>query len=508
MKMAMQKLKEVFKMAYVKEVEWQGKIYDLFDKEARAKIQNLLEAVNKMDSDKANQADFDSYKTTNDEELKKKVDKEDSNKIVEELKKQLADKDKSIIDLSIKNTTDKDSSCVINDSTSKKIRALTLFGNSIQSATPTPTAPVDINNVTNPPIRLYHKNLFDFSVCTINANDSATVNSFDRDKCKIDFTTSESGVNSGIYLRHVNLNSYNKGYGVDYTKLSGKPVTLSFDVQSDINCKIGIQFIKTSYKYFDITPTEQRIVVTDTVDINKLNKALCFYTSQTKANITISNIQIEVNNTATDYENCEHNVISVNCKLCKVNNIVDILTIKPNGEGYITQNLVYERLLPGTSTSGSPWKYSTTSKRFYRDDNRFKVNYGVPNLLCSHFKVADNERDTTLDETIGFTTGSTTAHGIAIRKLDLKGDISAFESWLNDNEVYILIPLVTPIVTQLTTDEVDAVLTTSLYESATTVISDCDCEVEYVADTKSYIDNKFKELAQVIVASADESEVI
>ena len=495
-------------MAYVKEVEWKGKIYDLFDKEARAKIQNLLDSVNNMDSNKANQADFDNYKITNAEELKKKVDKEDSDKIVEELKKNLADKDKAIIDLSIKNTTDKDSSCVINDSTSKKIRALTLYGNSTQSTVPTPTAPVNIDNVTNPRSKLYHKNLFDFSVCTINANDSATVNSFDRDNCKIDFTTSETGVNSGIYLRHVNLNSYNKGYGVDYTKLSGKPVALSFDVQSDINCKIGIQFIKTSYKYFDITPTEQRIVVTDTVDINKLNKALCFYTSQAKANITISNIQIEVNNTATDYENCEHNVISVNCKLCKVNNIVDILTIKPNGEGYITQNLVYERLLPGTSTSGSPWKYSTTSKRFYRDDNRFKVNYGVPNLLCSHFKVADNERDTTLDETIGFTTGSTTAHGIAIRKLDLKGDISAFESWLNDNEVYILVPLVTPIVTQLTTDEVDAVLTTSLYESATTVISDCDCEVEYVADTKSYIDNKFKELAQVIVASAEESEVM
>ena len=159
MKTATQVLKEVFKkMAYVKEVEWKGKLYDLFDREARIKIQNLLEAVNKMDSNKANQADFDSYKTTNDEELKKKVDKEDSDKIVEELKKQLADKDKAIIDLSIKNTTDKDSSCVINDSTSKKIRALTLYGNSIQSSAPTPTAPVDIDNVTNPRSKLYHKN--------------------------------------------------------------------------------------------------------------------------------------------------------------------------------------------------------------------------------------------------------------------------------------------------------------------------------------------------------------
>ena len=80
---------------------------------------------------------------------------------------------------------------------------------------------------------------------------------------------------------------------------------MSFDIQSDINCKIGIQFIRYSYNYFDITPTEQRIVVTDTVDINKLSKAICFYTNKTKANITISNIQVEVNNTATNYEDCD-----------------------------------------------------------------------------------------------------------------------------------------------------------------------------------------------------------
>lgn len=53
-------------MAYVKEVEWKGKIYDLFDKEARVKIQNLLDIVNEMDSNKVNQADFNNYKTATD----------------------------------------------------------------------------------------------------------------------------------------------------------------------------------------------------------------------------------------------------------------------------------------------------------------------------------------------------------------------------------------------------------------------------------------------------------
>ena len=159
-------------------------------------------------------------------------------------------------------------------------------------------------------IAFYRKNLFDFNSIRVYGNSSASNVVVNKNSKSISFTTSETSVNSGIYIRHTSYQDY-KGYGVDYTKLGGKPVALSFDVQSDINCKIGIEFIKASYKYFDITSEKQRIVVTDTVDINKLNKALCFYTNKTKANITISNIQIEVNNTATDYEDCDYQKVTL-----------------------------------------------------------------------------------------------------------------------------------------------------------------------------------------------------
>ena len=218
---------------------------------------------------------------------------------------------------------------------------------------------------------------------------------------------------------------------------------------------------------------------------------------------TISNIQIEVGSIATNYEKCNANQASTDCTLCKVNNIVDTLAVNADGTGCITQNLLYERLTAGKSQSGSSWRYSTTSKRFYRDDTRFKANYGVPNLLCSHFKVADNERDTTLDETIGFTAGTGT--GIAIRMLQFDGDITSFEDWLDSNEVYILVPLANPIITELSKDEVDKILSLYTYYPSTTVISDCDCQIEYVADTKNYIDNKILEVATALVAH--ESEV-
>lgn len=47
--------------------------------------------------------------------------------------------------------------------------------------------------------------------------------------------------------------------------------------------------------------------------------------------------------------------------------------------------------------------------------------------------------------------------------------------------------------------------TVHTYYPNTTIIADCDCQTEYVADTKNYIDNKFNELATAIVAH--ESEV-
>ncbi len=453
---------------------------------------------------KLDKTDFNAYKTSTDKAVGENTNSIKANATaIDKCATDIAINSALINQNLIKATTDKDSSCVINDSTSKKTRALTVYGNSVQSSVPTPTAPLNIENVNNPAITLYKKNLFDFSVCNINVNDSATINSVDRDNCTISFTTSETGASSGVYLRHIDLSVFNKGYGVDYTKLSGKPVALSFDVQSNINCKIVIQFIKASYKYFDITSEKQKIVVTDTVDINKLNKALCFYTNKTKANITISNIQIEVNNTATDYEVCDVNKVEINCTLCKVNNVVDTLAVNADGTGCITQNLLYERLTSGKSQSGSSWRYSTTSKRFYRDDNRYKANYSMPNLLCSHFEVKDNERDVTLDNTIGFTAGTGT--GIAIRMLQFDGDVTAWESWLDSNEVYVLVPLKKPIVTELSKDQVDKILSLYTYYPSTTVIADSDFVLIYVADTKNYIDNKFNELATALVAH--ESEV-
>lgn len=259
-----------------------------------SKLSALINDIENLKNNKVNITDFNTFKDTTNKTIANHSTNINTNaNNIETMKADLDKKDKVIKNLTIKNTTEKSTGVVLNDSSDCNIVNLIC----------------DEKDDSNQ-IAFYRKNLFDFNSIRVYGNSSASNVVVNKNSKSISFTTSETSVNSGIYIRHTSYQDY-KGYGVDYTKLGGKPVALSFDVQSDINCKIGIEFIKASYKYFDITSEKQRIVVTDTVDINKLNKALCFYTNKTKANITISNIQIEVNNTATDYEDCDYQKVTL-----------------------------------------------------------------------------------------------------------------------------------------------------------------------------------------------------
>ena len=253
-----------------------------------SKISTLINDIENLKNNKVNITDFNTFRDTTNKTIANHSTNINTNaNNIETMKADLDKKDKVIKNLTIKNTIEKSTGVVLNDSSDCNIVNL-----------------ICDEKDNSKQIAFYRKNLFDFNNIRTNANDSASNIVVNKDNKSISFTTSDTGANSGIYIRHT-------VYGVDYTNLGGKSVTLSFDIQSDVDCKIGVQFTKYSYKYFDITPEKQRIVVTDTVDINKLSKALCFYTNKTKANITISNIQIEVNNTATDYEDCDYQKVTL-----------------------------------------------------------------------------------------------------------------------------------------------------------------------------------------------------
>ena len=317
--------------------------------EINTKLETPLSDIESLKSGKLDKADFNAYKTSNDTAVK-----QNATDIVQ-LK---AD----VLQNAIKVTTDKSTSIVLNDSSDCNIIGLTLYGKSTQSAIPTPTNPVDINNINNPKITV--------------TNDS--------------------------------------------------------DSQS----------------------------------------------------------------------------INIQCTLRGIGNVCDTLTVNSDGTGYITQRLFVERITSQQKSTSYEWNYSKTTHRFFRNDYSysFSTENSKPLILCTHFCVGENEKNTALDNSIGWINAS--GVGIAIRMNKFDGDIESFKKWLDDNEVYVLAPRSKPITVNLSKNEVDKIISLHTYYPHTTIVSDCDCEVEYVADTKSYIDSKFKELAQVIVASADESEVI
>lgn len=78
------------------------------------------------------------------------------------------------------------------------------------------------------------------------------------------------------------------------------------------------------------------------------------------------------------------------------------------------------------------------------------------------------------------------------------------EQFANGTPVMIAYELLTPIETPLSADELAAFAALCTYKPGTTVYNDEDVymELEYVADTKRYIDNKFNELAAAIVSNA------
>ena len=84
-------------------------------------------------------------------------------------------------------------------------------------------------------------------------------------------------------------------------------------------------------------------------------------------------------------------------------------------------------------------------------------------------------------------------------------DVAAF---VNSNGIQILCALSNPLETSLTADQIAAYKTLTTHKTTTLISNDAGAgmEVTYVADPKTYVDNKFAELSQAIVASASEAE--
>ena len=82
-------------------------------------------------------------------------------------------------------------------------------------------------------------------------------------------------------------------------------------------------------------------------------------------------------------------------------------------------------------------------------------------------------------------------------------DVESFKTWLQSNSLLIWYKTAEETFVPLTTPEQSALEALTTYFPTTIISNDADCEIEieYIADTKKYIDDKFAELAQNLAAT-------
>ena len=97
--------------------------------------------------------------------------------------------------------------------------------------------------------------------------------------------------------------------------------------------------------------------------------------------------------------------------------------------------------------------------------------------------------------------GTCFAYGDVIRLYYNLGSLENFNKWLTDNDVVVWYPLDTFIERDLTPEEIAAYKALRTYGPTTVITNDAGAgmEVTYVADTKTYIDNKFAALNKAVL---------
>lgn len=235
----------------------------------------------------------------------------------------------------------------------------------------------------------------------------------------------------------------------------------------------------------------------------------CYGSTDNTDNLQINNIQIERGDTSSDYEPYKGiQTATLNYELNAIDDVKDELVVKSDGTGRLIQK--WKRRIIDDSVS----LYIDINPKHevgvlinilaYRDATNTQSN--LYSLIYSDKLTAIKNIYDEDAVGIGYTT---TSDYVRLRlPVSIGTTDEEIKNYLEQNPIEILYLLKEPIVTELSSEEVQKILALHTNKPNTTIWNDQDAEMQvtYVADTKSYIDNKFKELSNAIVASASEAE--
>lgn len=331
---------------------------------------------------------------------------------------------------------------------------------------PSPDYPQEIKSVENPVIKIAGKNLFDRS------------NKEFSTKCYIN-------ENANILGRALQ-NNYELGYC--FPVAQGK-----YNISASTNFRTAFSLEKLdenangTIKVSGVATTKAKATIEAKEDgyIYVCNST-DFYKNEKK--LMISKME------ANEYEEYkEIQTVQSTCELNGIDDVRDELIVRADGTGQLVQRTkLYDcsQIIRNLQTAPS-------NKYYYLpaiDKNTTHAN----KVVSSHFasKTFNENWGNVFKVNGSFYFGK---KGIP----ESITDEDAMKQWVIGNKVKILYPLEEPIVTELSSEEVQKILALHTNKPNTTIWNDQDAEMQvtYVADTKNYIDNKFKELNDAIVAS-------
>lgn len=151
-----------------------------------------------------------------------------------------------------------------------------------------------------------------------------------------------------------------------------------------------------------------------------------------------------------------------------------------------------------TSTMGTGWYAAMNGKRIYTEIKTLQKEIGSP-ILCTHAVKGEWASDATGTVCLG----NANAAAVGFSTADF-ATADAVKAFLDANDVFIVAPLSTPIETPLTASELAAYKAMLSRKPTTTVYNDAGAHmaVDYVADTKTWINNKIAALSAAIVNNA------
>lgn len=396
----------------------------------------------------------------------------------------------------------------VNDASDRELHHITLYGKSTQDGIPSIETPIDIVSVGddgNVAINVYGKNLIDY----INSKWKINVNSctFNIENGVITVNTTEA-TTSGIYVKLPHLQKR----------------TLSFEAYADISgAKLSAGF--GGRQSFVLSTSWQKFSGVFSAIANA--SALQFYGADSfGCTIYIRNVQVECGEIATAYEPFV-GVQSASIDLSEPLRglpvtsdgnytdadgqqwIADTLEVFADGTGKITQK-IGKYVIDGSGYIGDMSAYAGVKNNvsnFRADIYGFKK---TANLVSTQLQTtavwgADQEgisfttADNKVDFTLNYARLGITSEAIPAER------VLACIAYLTENPITFLAETTTPIVTELTAEQVQAFVALHSYKPNTTITTDDmgDIAVEYIADSKTYIDNKFTELSNAIVALAE-----